>query len=158
MSGIFAEGRLSGLSIAILVLFCLIAIQSVGGYLQIKDYQKAIRRMHKLGNVGVGQRRGKFLNGHVVIIACDQAGVITGAEIMDGIGVWARFHKTESFLDQPLVGSTVSSFIEKTEGLTKAQFNRWRGYVRALEALDARLSGKELTREQERYMEKKRKG
>ena len=51
-----------------------------------------------------------------------------------------------------------SSFIEKTEGLTKAQFNRWRGYVRALEALDARLSGKELTREQERYMEKKRKG
>ena len=29
---------------------------------------------------------------------------------------------------------------------------------RALEALDARLSGKELTREQERYMEKKRKG
>ena len=35
MSGIFAEGRLSGLSIAILVLFCLIAIQSVGGYMQI---------------------------------------------------------------------------------------------------------------------------
>ena len=60
MSGIFAEGRLSGLSIAILVLFCLIVIQSVGGYLQIKDYQKAIRRMRKLGNVGVGQRRGRF--------------------------------------------------------------------------------------------------
>ena len=55
-------------------------------------------------------------------ISFSQAGVITGAEIMDGIGV------------------------------------RWRGYVRALEALDARLSGKELTREQERYMEKKRKG
>ena len=91
-------------------------------------------------------------------ISFSQAGVITGAEILDGIGGWTRFHKTDSFLDQPLVGSTVSSFIEKTEDLTKVQFNRWRGYVRALEALDARLSGKELTREQERYMEKKRKG
>lgn len=158
MSGLFVDGKLSGISVLLLVLFCLIAIQSIGGYLQIRDYQKAIRRMHRLGNVGVGQRRGRFLNGHVVIIACDNAGTITGAEIMDGIGVWARFHETDSFLDQPLVGSTVSSFIEKTEGFTKAQFNRWRGYVRALEALDARLTGKELTREQERYMEKKKKG
>ena len=158
MSGIFAEGRLSGLSIAILVLFCLIAIQSVGGYLQIKDYQKAVRRMHKLGNVGVGQRRGRFLNGHVVIIACDNEGIINGAEVMDGIGVWARFHKVDSFLDKPLVGNTVSSFIGETESFTKAQFNRWRGYVRALEALDARLAGKELTREQERYMKKKKMG
>ena len=158
MGGIIVNGKLSSFSIVLLVLFCLIVIQSIGGYLQISDYRKAIRRMHKLGNVGVGQRRGKFLNGHVVIIACDNAGMITGAEVMDGIGVWARFHKVDSFLGQPLVGNTVSSFIEETEGFTKAQFNRWRGYVRALEALDARLAGKELTREQERYMKKKELG
>lgn len=155
MTGFFENWKLGGMPTLLLVVFLLIALQSVGGYLQIKDYQKAIRRLHKLGNVGVGQRRGRFLNGHVAIIACDSEGVITGAEVMDGIGVWARFHKVDTFLQKPLVGGKVSDFIEMTNGFSKSEFNRYRGYIRALEALEARLEGKELTREQERYMEKK---
>ena len=131
--------KLSGLSTALIILLVLLVLQSIGGYMQIQDYRKAVRRMHKLGNVGIGQKRGRFLNGHVAIIACDSEGIINGAEVMDGIGVWARFHPVDTFLD-------------------KKQFRKYRGYVRALEALEARLLDKDLTREQEKYMAERNKG
>lgn len=147
--------KISGISILLLIVLVLMIIQSVGGYLQIQDYRKAVRRLHCLGNVGVGQRRGKFLNGHVAIIACDREGIITGAEVMDGIGAWSRFHTIDSFKGHPLVGSSIFTFLTLTEGFDKKEQKRWLGYIRALEALEARLTGRELTREQEQYMEKR---
>jgi DNA-binding transcriptional regulator of glucitol operon len=147
--------HITGVSIALLILFGLLVLQSVGGVLQIQNYRKAVRRMHKLGNVGLGQKRGRFLDGHVVIIACDSEGIITGAEVMDGIGVWARFHPVDSFLDKKLIGSSIYDFLEITEGFDKKTFKRHQGYVRALEALEVRLTDKELTREQEKYMREK---
>lgn len=147
--------NLSGTSVLLLIVLVLLVVQSIGGVLQIQDYRKAVRRVHKLGNVGVGQRRGKFLNGHVAIIACDNEGIITGAEVMDGIGVWSRFHKAESFMGHPLVGSSIFTFLTMTEGLDKKEWKRRQGYIRALEALEVRLTDRELTREQEIYMEKK---
>ena len=42
-----------------------------------------------------------------------------------------------------------------TEQFTKKQLHQYRGYVRALEALEVRLTGRELTREQERLQKKK---
>ena len=57
--------KLSGISILILIVFGLLVLQSIGGVLQIQSYRKAVRRMHQLGNVGMGQRRGKFFDGHV---------------------------------------------------------------------------------------------
>ena len=97
------------------------------------------------------------MNGHVVIIACDNNGIITGAEALDGISVWSRFHPINTFLDKELVGTSIYEFLDITEQFSKKQFKKYKGYVRALEALEARLTGKELTREQEKYMEKKRK-
>ena len=150
--------EISPISWLLLIVFALFILQAAGGYLQIRNYQQAIRRMHKLGNVGVGQKRGHFLDGHVVIIACNSEGTITGAEIMDGIGVWARFHPVRKFMDKELVGGNVFEFVEMTSHFEKKQVKRYRGYVRAFEALEARLLGKELTREQEEYMAKRRKG
>ena len=150
--------KLSGLSIALIILLVLLVLQSIGGYIQIQDYRKAVRRMHKLGNVGLGQKRGRFLNGHVAIIACDSEGIINGAEVMDGIGVWARFHPVDTFLDKKLIGSSIFDFLDLTEEFDKKQFRKYRGYVRALEALEARLLDKDLTREQEKYMAERNKG
>ncbi len=147
--------KLSGISIALIILFSLLILQSIGGFIQIQNYRKAVRRMHKLGNVGLGQKRGRFLNGHVAIIACDSEGIITGAEVMDGIGVWARFHPVDTFLDKKLVGSSIYDFLDITETFDKKTFKRYRGYVRALEALEVRLTDRELTREQEKYMEER---
>ena len=147
--------HLSGISIALLILFGLLVLQSVGGVLQIQNYKKAVRRMHKLGNVGLGQKRGRFLDGHVAIIACDSEGIITGAEVMDGIGVWARFHPVDTFMDKKLVGTSIDDFLDITETFDKKTFRRNQGYVRALEALEVRLTDRELTREQEKYMEER---
>ena len=88
--------KLSGISVLILIIFGLLVLQSIGGVLQIQNYRKAVRRVHQLGNVGMGQRRGKFFDGHVAIIACDSDGIITGAEVLDGSGVWSRFHPVSS--------------------------------------------------------------
>ena len=148
--------KLTGVSIFLLIVLGLIIMQSLGGYLQIQDYRKAIRRVHQLGNVGMGQRRGKFFDGHVAIIACDNDGIVTGAEVLDGAGVWSRFHPVDSFLGQPLVGSSIFDLLKLTESLDKKEWKRWQGYIRALEALEVRLTDRELTREQEAFMETKR--
>ncbi len=147
--------KLSPISIMLLVVIVLLIAQSFGGYLQVQDYRKAIRRMHSLGNVGMGQRRGRFLNGHIAIIACDNEGVITGAEVMDGIGVWSRFHSVDTFLGEKLVGNSIYTFLDMTKDFDKKRFKRWRGYIRAFEALEVRLTDRELTREQEKYMAEK---
>ena len=112
--------------------------------------------MHQLGNVGMGQRRGKFFDGHVAIIACDNDGIVTGAEVLDGSGVWSRFHPVDTFMGRPLTGSSIFDLLELTEGLDKKEWKRWQGYIRALEALEVRLTDRELTREQEAFMETKR--
>ena len=90
--------NLSGVSVLLLIVLGLLIMQSLGGVLQIKSYQRAVRRVHQLGNVGMGQRRGRFFDGHIAIIACDNDGIITGAEALDGPGLWARFHPVDSFL------------------------------------------------------------
>lgn len=148
--------QLKGTSILLLGFLILLILQSIGGFLQVQDYRSAVRRVHKLGNVGIGQRRGSLLNGHIVIVACDSEGIITGAEALDGIGVWSRFHPISTFLGKALIGNSIYDFLGETETFTKKQFKRYRGYVRALEALEARLNGRELTREQEKYMAKKK--
>ena len=40
----------------------------------------------------------------------------------------------------------------------KKEFKKYQGYVRAFEALEARLLNKDLTREQEKYMAERNKG
>ena len=148
--------KIGGISVLLLVIFILLILQSFGGFLQIQDYRKAVRRMHQLGNVGMGQKRGRFLDGHVAIIACDNEGIITGAEVMDGIGILSRFHKKESLMGEPLVGNSIYTFLDIAAGLDKKEWKKLQGYFRAFEALEVRLSDRELTREQEAYMETKR--
>ena len=148
--------KLSGVSILLGIVLILFILQSIGGVLQIKDYQRAGRRVHKLGNVGLGPKRGRFLNGHVAIVACNDEGIITGVEVMDGIGVLSRFHEKKSFLGEPLVGNSIYTFLDQAATLDKKEWKRWQGYFRAFEALELRLSDRELTREQEAFMETKR--
>ena len=148
--------KLPGVSVLLLIILIQIIMQSIGGFLQIQDYRKAVRRMHQLGNVGMGQKRGRFLDGHVAIVACDSEGIITGVEVMDGIGILSRFHKKETLMGEPLIGNSIYTFLDIASGLDKKEWKRLQGYFRAFEALEVRLTDRELTREQEAYMETKR--
>ena len=146
--------RASGISIIILAVLVLLAVRSVGGYIQTQDYRMALRRVRKLGKVGIGQKDGSLLGGSTAIIACDSRGIITGAEVRDGIGVFSRFHQADKFLSRKLVGNSIFDLLDMTEGFSSEQFEKWQEYIRALEALEVRLTDRELTREQEKFMDR----
>ena len=58
------------------VIFLLFVIQVIGTHLQVKEYKRAVREMHKLGNVGIGSRRRKLGPSSIVVIACRSNGEI----------------------------------------------------------------------------------
>lgn len=122
-----------------LIAFMLFLMQAAGGWWQIKNYKKAVRRMHQLGNVGIGQTKGRFLSGNLVLISCDGQGVITGAEIMEGLTFLAKFHACESFRGMTLAGTNINTFISVFSTYDKKQRKRYKGYIQAIEALDLRL-------------------
>lgn len=122
-----------------LIAFALFAMQAAGGFFQIENYKKAVRRMHKLGNVGIGQTKGRFLTGNLVLIACDSRGVITGAEIMQGLTFLATFKPCHTFRGIPLAGESIDTFLAIFETYDKRERKRCKGYIQAIEALELRL-------------------
>lgn len=123
-----------------LVVFALFVMQAVGGYFQIKNYQKSVHRVHQYGNVGIGQKRGRFFSGYLILIACDSDGVITRAEIMDGLTILAKFHEKKEYLGRPLIGSSIYDYLEEFAFMDKKQKKRNKGYIQAMEALSYRLN------------------
>lgn len=136
------------LIIVFAVVFALFTVQAIGGYFQIKDLQKALKRMHGKGNIGAGQKRGRFFNGNLVIIACDNDGIINAAEAMDGSTLIARFHPVTEVWGIPFVGTHLSTFMEVIKGFSKKERKKFRGYVNAIEALDMRLYPEHYTDEE----------
>ncbi|WP_303973250.1 transcriptional regulator GutM [Faecalicoccus pleomorphus] len=116
--------------------FALMAMQSIGGLMQIRGYKKAIARVHEHGSVGFGQKRGRFFNGYVVLIACDKNRIITDCEIMDGKTILARFHKTNSLLGREMIGVSIDEFLGEFRMMDNKKQKRYRGYIEALEALE----------------------
>lgn len=132
-----------------IAIFALFVMQGLGGYFQIKRYKTAIRRVHKKGNVGIGQRRGKFFNGHLVLVACDKNGTITGGEVLDGITFFAKFRPLEKILDKPVLGESIYHFLDEFNSFDKKRQKRYQGYIRALDALRIRLINEAAERELE---------
>ena len=130
----------------LIVLFALalglFSMQSIGGWFQIRNYRSSVRRVHQLGNVGIGQKRGGLLSGYLVLIACDAHGIITGAEVMEGMTFLATFQPKEQLLGRKLLGSSIDDFLEDFQKLDKRGRKRWKGYIQAIEALDMRLHPK----------------
>ncbi|MCI8939969.1 MAG: transcriptional regulator [Dorea sp.] len=127
------------ISKVLFVIFAAFLLQALGGYYQIKNYRKTVREIHKLGNVGIGQKKGKFFNGNIVMIAADGEGVIKGAMILDGISFLAKFHMVDEVFEKKLVGNSIYTFLEITDGFDKKTRKKYLGWVRALEALRMRL-------------------
>ena len=112
------------------VFLILMLMQVVGTHFQVKKYRKAVSKLHKLGNLGVGAKRGKLGGGNIVIIACKGDGVITGAEEMKGMTIFAGFKELPE-----LIGRTIYDL--KLDYLVDEKKNK--AYLQAIEALEARL-------------------
>ena len=120
-----------------LPLLALFIMQSVGTWFQLQDYQKAMRRVHQLGNVGIGQKKGVF--GHLVLIACDSGGVITGAEVMEGMTIAARFHPWSHLEGRSFMGSHINDFLADFQQYDERKRKFYKGFIQAVEALQKRL-------------------
>ncbi len=128
------------ISKVLFVIFAAFLLQAFGGYYQVKNYRKTVREIHKLGNVGIGQKKGKFFNGNIVMIAADGDGIIKGAMILDGISFLSKFHEVDEVFDKKLVGDSIYTFLEITDSFDKKTRKKYLGWVRALEALRMRLN------------------
>lgn len=137
---------ISKLLFVILILFIL---QFLGGYYQVKNYRATVRQIHKLGNVGIGQKKGKFFNGNIVMVASDGDGIIKGVAILDGITFLSKFRSVDEFLGKPLVGNSIYSFLEVTDGFDKKERKQYMGWIRAFEALRTRFEAQEDSDESE---------
>ena len=123
-----------------LIALSLFTMQSVGGYFQIRDYKKAVKRVHKLGNVGIGQKKGSLLSGYLVLIACDSHGTITGVEVMEGLTFLTEFKPRENVCGRRMVGASVEEFLAYFRQMDPKKRKRMKGYIQALEALEMRLN------------------
>lgn len=124
----------------LLIALALFTLQGIGGWFQVQDYRKTVRRLHQQGNIGVGQTRSMFYN-NLVILACDSQGMITGLEILDGIFVFSKFHPVSAIGGVPVLGKSLSELQTMFETYDKKQRKRYKGYIQAAEALSQNLYG-----------------
>ena len=112
------------------VFLVLMIIQAIGTHLQVKKYRKAVSKLHKLGNLGVGAKRGRLGGGNIVIIACKGDGIITGAEEMKGMTIFAGFKEMPEFIGRTIYDLKLDYLVDEKKN---------KAYLQAIEALEARL-------------------
>ena len=77
----------------LLVIFTLLSLQNILGYFfQIRQYQKMIRKWLGKGILGIGQRRGLFMPGEIIILVYDtKANAAITVQSMRGYSIFVRF-------------------------------------------------------------------
>ena len=118
---------------------CLLAfmvIQALGTYVQVQQYKKVVRRLHKKGNIGIGSKRSRIRNN----IACDNQGKIVDGELMEGLTVFTKFKQIPD-----IIGKDIFLLKEEYEALSKKEKKQFKGHLQAVEALCNRLSSIENT-------------
>ncbi|GHV85538.1 hypothetical protein AGMMS50230_11460 [Spirochaetia bacterium] len=83
----------------LLVVFTLLALQNLLGYfLQVRQYQRAVKRWLGKGIVGIGRRRGLFRSGELLILVYNSRENKTLAvESLRGWTVFARFEERKEY-------------------------------------------------------------
>ncbi|NLZ51692.1 MAG: transcriptional regulator [Thermoanaerobacteraceae bacterium] len=111
--------------------------QGVLVYFQIINFQKKIAELKRHGRLGVGTVKGRFGRGVIVIIAVNDEDIITDAQIMTGITVFARFMPFKVLQSQNLkdIATITKSVSKKTktavlkaiESLEPSKYNEGEG-------------------------------
>ena len=105
----------------------------------MRQYKRAVHRLHQLGNVGIGQKRGGFSFGYLVLVVCDNDGIIQTIERMRGITCFAAFQPLTQLNGRTLAGSHIEEWQAAFRSMDKKQWRKHKGYIQAMEALDMRL-------------------
>ena len=115
-------------------LFLLFVVQVIGTHLQVKEYKRAVRELHKRGNVGIGSRRRKLGPSSIVVIACNSSGEIMEGRIMQGMTILSRFRPIEG-----IAGRTIYDLHAEYASLPEKRRVHYKGHLQALDALITRL-------------------
>jgi DNA-binding transcriptional regulator of glucitol operon len=70
-------------------------LQSLLGYIQIKDFNNNFRELRKHGKVVIGREKGKLKAGTVILMLIDKNCQIKEVRRMHGISVFARMRTLE---------------------------------------------------------------
>ena len=95
-------------------LFLLFVVQVIGTHLQVKEYKRAVRELHKRGNVGIGE--------------------ILEGRIMQGMTILSRFRPIEG-----IAGRTIYDLHAEYASLPEKRRVHYKGHLQALDALITRL-------------------
>lgn len=117
------------------ILFLLVMMQVAGTWLQVRAYRKAVKRLHKKGNLGIGALRRKLGPSNIVIIACSRDGVVTGGELMSGMTIFSRFCEI-----QGIRGKKLSELKAYYQSLPKRRRKAYKGHIQVIEVLENRLN------------------
>jgi DNA-binding transcriptional regulator of glucitol operon len=144
---------MDNIGIIFILLFIMFALQSFGAFFQVRSYRRAIARCRKLGTLGFGQKKSRLIiKGNIVIIGCDDQGIITGGEKMEGATLIARFRTFDTLLDRPMVGESIYDYLAEFRAMPNKQQKYYKGYIQALEALEMRFQhAQEKSAESEDY-------
>ena len=115
-------------------LFLLMLMQVIGVRRQVSQYRAAVSRLRQRGCVGIGGRKGRFGPGCVVILACDAAGTIVGAEVMQGMTIFSHFREVSD-----LYGRTVYDIQAECAAMPKKKRKHYQAYEQAASVLVERL-------------------
>lgn len=119
----------------LLLLLVLMIVQCLGTYLQVRQYKRTVRRLHQLGNLGIGSSRRKWGAGSIVVIACDSKGIITGGEMMKGMTIFSSFSPLEGIVNKSIYELKLE-YLKMPDKIKKSYL----GHIEALDALERRLN------------------
>lgn len=114
-----------------IILGSVFLLQSVLGFLQVRNFVKVFRRMCKKGKVLIGKNPKKFKAGTLLLLNIDGQANITHAEIMTGVTIFARFKKLESIEGKslPLLASDYMELNKYNQLTRECILNAYRNFI-----------------------------
>lgn len=84
--------------VPLIILFCAaFALQYLLTFVQMKSFHTSYRRLREQGRVAIGKSKGALRAGAIAMFAIDESGTILEGSCMQGVTVFARFHKLKGF-------------------------------------------------------------
>lgn len=106
-------------------------LQSILGFLQVKNFVKEFRRMCKYGKVLIGKNPKKFRAGSLLLLRIDSNANIEEAKIMKGVTIFARFKELKVIEGKslPILAASYDD-LQKIDFLTReCLLNAYRNYI-----------------------------
>lgn len=114
-----------------LLLGAVFLLQSILGFLQIRNFVKEFRRMCRHGKVLIGKNPKKFRAGSLLLLSIDQDANIKEAKMMKGVTIFARFKEFKALKGKslPILAASYDELKEMDPLTRECLLNAYRNYI-----------------------------